>query len=200
MNLHRADLPDWEKVPPPNRNGWQRLAARTNGVLAPANLISIVGALMAIWGLYRLTRGHILLGVSLILIGRAADILDGMIADLTKTKSPLGEAVDAAIDKIIIFVVAIVLIRQNLVPSNVGIVILLISAYISLLSLYTRWRKRKLHPSLLGKLSTAFAWIALALYLLVNPLWPAAICFGLFLVTSLVAAVGYTKQVYRPKP
>ncbi|HEX5797672.1 MAG TPA: hypothetical protein VFX86_04770 [Candidatus Saccharimonadales bacterium] len=40
MNLHRAGrVPDWEKVPEGRRNRWQKLAAKTKGVITPGNAV-----------------------------------------------------------------------------------------------------------------------------------------------------------------
>lgn len=203
--MHRAERADWEKQPPGDWNSWQRLAARSGGIATPANLISLIGALTVFLGLYLLTIEYLVAGALLVLLGRAADIADGMVADYTKTKSPLGEAVDATIDKIVIFVSLIVLWQQSLVPGFALIIVLLPSIYVSLLSLYARSKRYVLHPSLAGKLSTAFGWIALAVYVLEgapqNKLltWLAGTLLLIFLVGSLIACVEYTKQVYRLK-
>src|SRR5260370_1427998 len=109
MNLHHADKPDWEKQPPDSWNVWQRLAARTQGVITPANFVSLAGVAMVITGLVLITVNSVLLGTLLVIIGRMADILDGIVAEMTHTKSPLGELIDATIDKMILLAAIVVL-------------------------------------------------------------------------------------------
>ena len=60
MNLHRAIRSDWSDVPTQERSFWQRLAARSHGVIAPANIISILGALLVVIGLFFLEMGSLL--------------------------------------------------------------------------------------------------------------------------------------------
>src|SRR4051794_15939162 len=103
LDLHHASEADWKRLPAAERNSWQRLAARTQGIVTPANLISLGGAAVVFYGLYLIAHSQIVTGILTVLAGRAADIIDGYIAHRTGTKSPLGEAVDVTIDKITIF-------------------------------------------------------------------------------------------------
>lgn len=100
MDLHRAGkVPDWEKVEPEDRNIFQRVAAKTGGVATAANVITVGGAGLFLDGLYDYTQGNKPVGFFKMLAGGFADAADGFVANITKTKSSLGEALDASLDK-----------------------------------------------------------------------------------------------------
>jgi phosphatidylglycerophosphate synthase len=92
---------DWEKVEPSEWNVFQRWASRTNGILTPGNVVTVLGAVTVTSGLIDIHRGETRKGTYKVGAGRLLDILDGIVADVTKTKSPLGEALDATVDKIV---------------------------------------------------------------------------------------------------
>lgn len=101
IDLHRsAKVPQWELVEPSKRNIWQRWSAKTHGWLSPANLVSFGGAALFLDGLYDYSQGQKGVGFAKMVVGGAADWVDGKVAHATKTKSPLGEIVDASLDKI----------------------------------------------------------------------------------------------------
>lgn len=104
MNLHRTGKQaDWEKVDPSEWNLFQRLASKTHGILTPGNVITVLGAATVTSGLIDIHRGETRKGTYKVGAGRLLDILDGIVADATKTKSPLGEALDASMDKLVMF-------------------------------------------------------------------------------------------------
>lgn len=101
MNLHRSrQRPDWEYVEPTEWNRWQRIAAKTRGVLTPGNVVSSLGAVGVMHGLYQFSQGNKLIGAAEVAGGFAADAFDGIVADKTGTKSPLGKIVDIVFDKV----------------------------------------------------------------------------------------------------
>jgi phosphatidylglycerophosphate synthase len=117
MNLHRVNRePDWEKVSPGERNIWQRLAARTRGVITPANAVSAAGTAAVLWGACDISRGKYVRGTIKIVAGRLCDLADGALAEKTGTKSQVGEAVDATGDKLQIAAVAAALAKRRIVP------------------------------------------------------------------------------------
>jgi phosphatidylglycerophosphate synthase len=204
MNLHRADRADWETVSPDNRNGWQRLAARTMGIVAPANIVSLLGAAIAFYGIHLMWKGSITVGVITLLIGRTADILDGVVADYTKTKSPFGEGFDATVDKVIILLVLVVIYWQSLLPWPVLFCLIAFNLYNALLGFYAGWIKKiGSHPSKSGKLSSVFAWLAIVLLILgtqtkdTSPMigikLAGYVCLAAFIVGAIVSSYGYTK-------
>ena len=101
MNLHRTSgKPDWEEIKLGKRTLFQRLAAVTHGVITPANAITLIGFVVLLYGLGAILERDYLLGLTLIVMGRLLDIADGLAAEATHTKSPLGELFDATIDKV----------------------------------------------------------------------------------------------------
>lgn len=163
MNLHRnTGTPDWEMVAINKRTAIQKLAAATHGIVTPPNFISLLGFALVIYGLAALLREEYWTGLIALGVGRLLDIVDGAVAQSTGTKSPLGELVDATIDKfgtlftIIVFYIADIsfwwLITALLLPQVV----------ISLVVLCKRVKNQKVHPTLAGKLSMGVLWVSLA--------------------------------------
>jgi phosphatidylglycerophosphate synthase len=166
MELHTTgSKADWSYTRPRNRNAWQRLAARTGGLLTPGNVITWLGLAIVMFGLRQISVGNLGTGVLIVLVGRLFDILDGMVAQSTRTKSPLGELTDAVADKIAIFACALVVMIHQLVPPYFLIPLVIIYIFITLLTSAAHIRRLELHPGQSGKLSVAFAWGGLLLYI-----------------------------------
>ena len=198
MRLHRTEVPDWSKLPPTQHNWWQRLAARTHGIITPGNAVSLFGASLVIYGLYLLSNESLAAGATALGAGRLADVADGWVAERTKTRSPLGEAVDASVDKVLIGVAVLMLLYLQLLPPLVGIILILHGAYNSLLVIPAERVGVKLHPSQTGKLATFFAWSSVVLWVIDQHL-SALICFGLFIILAALSSLNYTKQVISVK-
>ncbi len=156
MNLHRADKkPDWELVPSEERNVWQRLAARTKGAVTPANAVSAAGFLVAAKGLVDISRGKTTRGVAEFAAGRLMDVADGFIADATGTKSPLGEGVDASLDKAVIAGALPVMTRADILPVPAAWTIGVQNGLNFVFTGIAKFRGTDIHTSLLGKLTAA---------------------------------------------
>lgn len=209
MALHRADGADWNKVKPEQRSGWQQLAAQTHGVLTPANLISILGATLVGIGLFAIMNNQLAWGTLAVFLGRCADVLDGWVAERTGTKGPVGEAIDAAIDKIVIAAALIVLLAYELLPLAVGILMAWHTVYNILLAVLAQLRSISLHPSRAGKLSVAWEWLAVGLFLssaaaqgtssvlaflLVVGAW---LSFASFMALGAYSSLGYSVRLMR---
>jgi phosphatidylglycerophosphate synthase len=167
LSLHHArDRADWLLIKPAQRNLWQKIAAGTNGVVTPGNIITLAGAFFTLTGLYELVfpGGNDVLGLCLIVVGRLADVADGIIAEVTGTKSPAGEMLDAVTDKILLFMVAIGLVFMNLLPLLVAFILFLHSLCNSILAAIARMRKISLHPNRAGKLAVFFSWIVIIMF------------------------------------
>lgn len=207
MKLHRAIRSDWSDIPPQERSMWQRWASGSRGIITPANIISILGAILVVIGLFFLSSGQLIDGIWAIFIGRVADILDGMVADYTKTKSPLGEAIDASVDKVVIVLALFVLVDKNLLPILIGLTMGIHALYNAGVSVVARRFKISLHPSRAGKLSAVFEWGTVVFYLLGDILTqrqhsPAIghdvglVSFGLFVILAVWSSLNYTRSVY----
>lgn len=175
MDLHRSSsMPDWASVPESKKNKWQRLAATTNGVVTPPNVITMIGFAVVLFGLCEILLQHFWLGGLSLGFGRLLDIADGLVAEYTSTKSPLGELLDATIDKIGTFLTMIVFFIASIAPRPLLILLLLPQVVISAISLAATHRHIRLHPSRTGKLSMASMWVSLVGYVFVRGLHPSS--------------------------
>ena len=165
MNLrHAGDTPDWENVPTDQWNSWQQLAAITSGVITPANIVSLCGALAVVWGLAQILEREFLTGLILIGSGRLVDAFDGAIAELTGTKSQVGAAVDAGLDKIVALLALGVLMVTAIIPLWLAILIVAQNVMNLIISWYSAARDTILLPSRAGKWSTTAYWISLLFF------------------------------------
>lgn len=120
MNLHRAGrIADWEKKDPSRRSKVQKIAAATGGIVTPGNVVSALGAGFVAAGLIDVYKDEkVRRGVWKIGIGRAFDLVDGFLAHRTETKSPLGEAVDATIDKLAMGAILAVFVKKDIISKR----------------------------------------------------------------------------------
>ena len=165
MHLHQVtNSPDWSSTPRHKRNFWQRIAAKTNGVGTPGNILSIAGFVLVLIGLWIVVVHSLWEGTFLVGFGRLADILDGIIAHRTGTKSPLGRAIDATLDKIGAVLALSVFALHNILPVWVAAAILLQNVANILVSIYAPWRRIFLNPSEAGKIATAGFWLTIVVF------------------------------------
>lgn len=165
MDLHRAGKrAQWSNVAEAKRNWWQKQAQRTHGLLTPGNVVSAIGASLVAASLVYFLRGAWGWGLILLLAGRLADVADGVVAARTGTKSPLGEAVDATLDKFALLASLIVFLVTGVVPFLAILLIAAFNAANAAFSLLARMRKQRLHPSHIGKITAVFQWLAILLY------------------------------------
>ena len=163
MNLHRTSgRPDWEKIKPQDRSFFQRLAVSTHGIISPANVITLIGFLLLVYGLMMIVRDEYWPGLVMLVIGRLLDVVDGMVAEATSTKSPLGEMFDAGVDKIGTLLTILILIVCNVAPWGLMAALVIPQVAISLVALYKKRRGEALHPTRPGKLSMATVWAGIA--------------------------------------
>lgn len=195
LNLHRiGKVADWELVSPAEQNPFQKVAAATRGILTPANLITVIGALVTLWGAAELFARDWWLAIVLLLAGRVLDVADGFIAHRTGTKSALGETLDATADKIVTVLTVVALFLAHVAPTWLMSLFVLPHIIITIIVLVDRIRGVKLHPSRLGKTTMLLAWLVIPLLLIVkaaelNSTHPFAVLVMLFVLTS--AAFGF---------
>lgn len=209
MTLHRAERSDWGKIAPNKRSRWQHIAAKSNGVLTPGNFMSVLGGLLVSYGLYLIVNGDLVWGTLAIFFGRLGDVMDGYLADITGTKSPTGEALDAALDKTIMVFALIILTTQTLLPLGVVIVMAAHAILNSLVGVWGRIKKRKVHPSAEGKLGVGLEWLSVGLFLTAaaasgHLAWLEMICllaawaaFAGFVVLGVRSSLDYTEQIIK---
>ena len=166
MDMHQADTTaEWLAIPASDRTVWQRIAHATNGVVTPGNIMSVIGLVMVVCGLLMLVRQQYVASFLLVGIGRIADILDGAIAHATKTKSPLGEALDAGIDKIELAAAMVALFIAQLAPIWLLTAVVIVNGCIAFVSAMAKARHVTLHPVRTGKLATFILWISFGMYI-----------------------------------
>lgn len=212
MNLHRTKRAQWSDIPPEKRNHWQKIAAASHSVITPANIVSVVGASMVAYGLYAILHNDVDTGIIAVVLGRIADIADGYIAEYTATKSPLGEMVDATLDKLALACALVVLLLTGTLPLAIGFIMSLHGIYNSLVSVAALGAGLRLHPSELGKYATGAAWLCVTTYLCaerfangathVALLAVGVICFIIYLGLAIISSLGYSRQyaTHRTKP
>lgn len=200
MKLHRATRPDWTKVAKRHRNMWQRLASSTKGIVTWANAVTVIGFVLLVVGLILLVQGHYWPGFWVLLISRVCDIADGWLAELTGTKSPLGEALDAGFDKLSVLLALIILPAISIIPLWAVVALILPHLAIAGVSAAALRQGKRLHPSGVGKISMALLWFSLSGFMLIKALeLKAASAFVIVVyvlvissvVTGLYAARGY---------
>ena len=192
MKLHQPrSQADWLYIEPAQRNIWQRIAATTYGLVTPANGVSLLGGALVAAGLFDAYHGHVLRGSLLIIVGRLADIADGFLADRTGTKSSIGEAVDATLDKLAILGVLIIFSATEIIPLLPALLILLQNGANVILSALARSRKKPLHATSAGKLSTAAIWAAICLYGLAAALEISVLTWTVHLIAGVALAIGF---------
>lgn len=185
MNLHRTGkLAEWETIPAEKRTRIQKLAYKTKGIITPPNLITILGLGLVIYGLILLVQEQYWIGLALLVVGRLLDIADGLAAEATKTKSPLGELFDATADKIGTILTIIALFVGAFTFWWILVALFLPQAIIAIVSIVKRRQNKPVHPTLAGKLSMATLWAALVGFILA-----AALQSGMFGALSLLSYI-----------
>jgi phosphatidylglycerophosphate synthase len=169
MDMHRIEgRPEWETAEAANQNFWQRTAASTSGFVTPGNALTVLGFAIALAGLGAALQHRYWLGLAGIIIGRLFDIADGIAADKTGTKSPLGELLDASFDKLIVALTLVAFFVGHIAPWYVLLALFVPQFALAAISFVQYWWGKRLHPSRFGKYGMALAWIGLVGLLLIK--------------------------------
>ncbi len=188
MQLHRSEKqPDWHELGRNQYNVWQKVGAVTGGWLTPANVITLIGLAVVIVGLACVAHGQYWTGIGLLVAGRLCDVADGWIADRTATKGPVGEMLDAVIDKIGTVMTILVLLVSRTAPWWALLLLVLPQLLNSVLTAYSMYRHKRLHPSRVGKLSMAALWVSLVGLIVIRALHTTPHSFVEILVYSVLA-------------
>ncbi len=189
------------------------MAANTKGVCTPANIVSVLGAALVGVGLWYIYTDNLAWGFIFIAIGRLADIIDGAVAQATGTKSSVGEAIDASLDKAVVIAALIVFFITGTVPLLAAILIAVRNAINMILGLVGKSHKQPMHPSRAGKFAAAAEWVAILFFLIAavfgDQSWHAAevaaytcgyIALGIALLLGVVAIKNYAHAAAKPRP
>jgi CDP-diacylglycerol--glycerol-3-phosphate 3-phosphatidyltransferase len=155
-----------------------------------------------IYFLARSPDGSSIPGACLFILASLTDWLDGWVARRTATVSEFGRVADPLADHLLIGSALIILLVKGALPTTAVMVLLVRDAYILAGSYVLSRRGIRINVTLLGKLSTAVLFVALALVILGIPggVW----VFRGGTVLAVVSAVAYTvtgfRQFRRPRP
>jgi phosphatidylglycerophosphate synthase len=193
MALHRTTgKPDWAVIKSSDRNPLQKLAAQTSGVITPGNILTLIGLMCVVAGLMLILREKLSFGLILLAFGRLLDIADGYVADMTGTKSPLGENLDAGFDKLATLFTVILLPFASITPWWNVVALFLPQLLITGFAFNRMISGRKLHPVQSGKLSMALLWLALVgLVLLKAVNEPPIIAVAVYTAGALSIFLGF---------
>lgn len=204
--MHRPEAAaDWLTVQPEDYNVWQRLAVKSRKLLTPGNLFTTAGLVLVVWGLYDAILSHWLVAIVLLIAGRLCDLIDGWVADKTRTKNVVGAAYDSTVDKLETALILITFVVAAIFPWWVGVALIMPHMIISVLGIEAIRNKWFFFPARTGKYGMAAAWVALPSFLAVHLLhgsWhvvfaviaylSSAVAFGL----SSYAAVIYVRYFH----
>lgn len=168
-NMHRTGkYADWEQIEVTEQNIFQKVASKTNGVITPANLISLAGLTLTIQGARNISKKNDTKALVQIGLGRALDVVDGYVADKTGTKSPLGEAVDATFDKLAVASCLPALRRRQIINRKFAGALAVQNLANSALTIVAKLRNQEIHPDKSGKDSAFQSWCAVSSHYLAN--------------------------------
>jgi len=138
--------------------------------LTAANLISMARIPLASAAALMLIRGNILLTGIFMVLATASDWLDGYVARRTGTVSDWGKILDPAADKAAFLLMALALLRMDLIQSWILWMLVIRDGLIAFGGLLMSRKMRPPASNLWGKAATC----ALALYMIKQALLPGA--------------------------
>jgi phosphatidylglycerophosphate synthase len=209
MDLHRPKRqPDWMLVGREERNPYQKISAATHGIITPANVITVLGMVLVLYGVWLMLDEVTLIALAFIAGGRLVDILDGIVADKTGTKSTVGEAFDSVADKVTAVVMLVVIASIGIFQLWQVIILLLLQLINSVATLYAKFSHKSIHSSLEGKQATFLLWLTIGLHAVDYWLNLAGVFRGVLQVLGIVsfwlavirgvqASYGYVRDLFK---
>lgn len=167
FNRHEAgNIPQWEEIDPADRNIWQKIAAKTGGIVRPSSAITALGLGLDFKGSYDISRGHHLRGAIEYGLGRVCDLGDGFVAEHTGTLCPAGRVEDVVADKLAMAAVLPNIGKEKTIPTITGSLIAGQEAVVGIagLNAIVRGHTEVVQPNIKLKGSTTVKWGSFALY------------------------------------
>ncbi len=145
--------PDGSVMPPEgaDQNVWQKISDATNTVVTPANAIDLLGFAGAKYGIDNLDSWK---GIAVASASFLADVVDGKVARATGTQSELGEALDAAGDKVKLAYALVKIWQMDLAPKPLLVGVAAqngLNAGLTIADRIVNKEDPALHPSWYGK-------------------------------------------------
>jgi phosphatidylglycerophosphate synthase len=209
MNLHRSKRPDWQNIAPKRQTPLQHLAAATGGVVTVGNFVTVFGFAIVSYGIDKIIVQQYWVAFTALIVGRCMDVVDGWAAQLTQTKSPLGELLDAGLDKVGTFMIIVVLYSYNDAAWLILVLLVLPHIFISAITFISIKQQKHLHPSTRGKISMASAWVSLLGFVAMRAThvtfssmlgYTTYILAVLSIIIGLSATYGYTRELGKARP
>lgn len=153
FNLHRPEggLADWEHIPVEELNAFQYIAASTGGIVTPANMLDVAALCLLENGLQDIKHGRYNTGTLQLASAIGEDAINGLVADKTGTKSPLGELIDAGGDVFKSTRMLSVLVKEDFVPGWVAQMIVARKSANGLATGVAKLRHMEIHTTKEGK-------------------------------------------------
>lgn len=166
--LHRVAAgtsSDWETLSHDEQSTLQKIASSSFSIVTPGNLATVLGLYLVLAGLMNIVDGLLIIGLLQLLIGRLLDYFDGIVADVTKTKSSLGATLDETFDMIGLAASLYVLVTMDVVPLAAGIAVAVPKAGNVIGSVFAKYRKKRVNPTAQSKVGTAVIWASILLFI-----------------------------------
>ncbi len=209
-DLHTSGtIPQWEQISEPQHR-FQKVARETYGVVTPANAVTVAGFVLVISGLIDLSRGNRRKAITKIAAGRSLDLVDGAVAKATGTMSPLGEALDAGLDKVSMAASLAVLHKSEDLPKGLLRLFAARDLGMAVLTVVGKLRGVHPHPNEASKTATFHQWMAAGSMLIAAELndtekpelaltakLAGTVLTGLFIVKSLDGFRGLAEQAFQ---
>lgn len=156
---------DWDGLPRNKRSLLQEIAYVTGGFLTLSNLISVSGFFLVVLGLYNFATNDSVIGVAQIMIGRSLDYFDGIVADVTQTKSFIGATLDASLDTLEFILAVVLLLDLHILPVVLVVGISVPKAFNAVGYTVAKIRCKRMNTTGQSKIATAFLWLSIVLFL-----------------------------------
>ena len=131
----------------------------------------------------------------LFVLGCLTDFLDGRIARKRNLVTDFGKFIDPVADKLLVLTTLIMLIRLNMIPAWIVIIILCRELAVDGLRMVAVTKGQVIAAGPLGKWKTACQMILISTILILNlsvsQAWPLAVLAGMAVLLTLISAVDY---------
>jgi len=140
------------------------MAARTYGFITIGNIVTLIGFALVVIGVVLVVDARYLAGFLIIGAGRLCDLLDGWLADITKTKSYVGASFDVFADKFASLLALLALPSSSLMPWWPAIGIIIVQTVTGIASTLVVRQKIPIFPVKSGKIGMAVIWAGILGY------------------------------------
>lgn len=161
------------------------------------NYITIMRILLIPIFLYFFIEGEYFISGLIFAVSGLTDFLDGYLARKYNMTSKIGKILDPLADKLTIIGILLVLVKMNIIPRFISIILLSREVFILFSSgIAYLMGKNFINPSLLGKTSMFLLYVAIAVKLLDIHVVDMAL-FYIVIPLNIISAVDYLIKAYK---